>query len=64
MQINKLLEGIGSTIRVNDDELIDQDENGGQQYRLYFDDFNYESTDAAVQAALSGLGGRGKVYRS
>ena len=29
-QINKLLEGIGSTMKVNDDELIDQDENGGQ----------------------------------
>lgn len=64
VQINKLLEKIGSTIRVNDDELIDQDENGGQQYRLYFDDFNYESTDAAVQAALSGLDGSGKVYSS
>ena len=64
VQINKLLKEIGSTIRVNDDELIDQDENGGQQYRLYFDDFNYESTDAAVQAALSGLDGSGKVYSS
>ena len=64
VQINKLLEEIGSTIRVNDDELIDQDENGGQQYRLYFDDFNYKSTDAAVQAALSGLDGSGKVYSS
>lgn len=64
VQINKLLEKIGSTIRVNDDELIDQDENGGQQYRLYFDNFNYESTDAAVQAALSGLDGSGKVYSS
>lgn len=64
VQINKLLEGIGSTIRVNDDELIDQNNNGGQQYRLYFDDFNYESTDAAVQAALSGLDGSGKVYSS
>lgn len=64
VQINKLLDGIGSTIRVNDDELIDQNNNGGQQYRLYFDDFNYESTDAAVQAALSGLDGSGKVYSS
>lgn len=64
VQINKLLEGIGSTIRVNDDELIDQDENGGQQYRLYFDDFNYDSTDTAVQSALSGLEGSGKVYSS
>lgn len=64
VQINKLLEEIGSTIRVNDDELIDQDENGGQQYRLYFDDFNYDSTDTAVQSALSGLDGSGKVYSS
>ena len=59
-QINKLLDGIGSTMKVNDDELIDQDENGGQAYRLYFDDFNYDSTDAAVQAALAGLGGSDK----
>ena len=63
-QINNLLEGIGSTMTVNDDELIDQDENGGQPYRLYFDDFNYDSTDAAVQAALAGLEGSGKVYSS
>ena len=63
-QINKLLEGIGSTMKVNDDELIDQDENGGQAYRLYFDDFNYDSTDAAVQAALAGLKGSDKVYSS
>ena len=51
-------------MKVNDDELIDQDENGGQAYRLYFDDFNYDSTDAAVQAALAGLGGSDKVYSS
>ena len=63
-QINKLLEGIGSTLKVNDDELIDQDENGGQAYRLYFDDFNYDSTDPVVQAALAGLAGSGKVYSS
>ena len=63
-QINNLLEGIGSTMTVNDDELIDRDENGGQAYRLYFDDFNYDSTDAAVQAALAGLEGSGKMYSS
>ena len=44
-QANSLLEGIGSTMRINDDELIDQDDNGGQPYRLYFDDFNYDSSD-------------------
>ena len=63
-QINKLLEDIGATMRVNDDELIDQKENGGQSYRLYFDDFNFGSTDAAVQAALAGLEGSDKVYSS
>ena len=63
-QINSLLSGIGSTMQVNDDELIDQDENGGQPYRLYFDDFNDSSTDPAVQAALAGLEGSGKVYSS
>ena len=54
-QANKLLEAIGSTMRVNDDELIDQDENGGQPYRLYFDDFNTASTDPAVQQVLKAL---------
>ncbi len=63
-QINKLLEGMGATMKVNDDELIDQDENGGQAYRLYFDDFHFESTDSAVQAALAGLEGSDKVYSS
>ena len=63
-QINNLLSGIGSTMKVNDDELIDQVENGGQPYRLYFDDFNYGSTDEAVQAALAGLEGSDKVYSS
>src|SRR5699024_5863303 len=54
-QVNNLLEGIGSTMRVNDDELIDTNENGGQPYRLYFDDFNTESTDPAVQQVLEGV---------
>lgn len=63
-QINKLLSGMGSTMRVNDDELIDQDDNGGQAYRLYFNDFNYSSEDSAVQAALAGLEGSDKVYSS
>ncbi len=54
-QANKLLAAIGSTMRVNDDELIDQDENGGQPYRLYFDDFNTESTDPVVQEVLAGV---------
>lgn len=63
-QINNLLTGIGSSMRVNDDELLDQNENGGQPYRLYFDDFNYDSPDEAVQEALAGLEDSGKVYSS
>src|SRR5699024_259282 len=63
-QANALLEGIGSTMRINDDELIDQDENGGQPYRLYFNDFNYESTDPAVQSILSGVKESGLAYSS
>ncbi len=63
-QANKLLEAIGSTMRVNDDELIDQDENGGQPYRLYFNDFNTQSTDPAVQQVLEGVVESGLAYSS
>lgn len=63
-QANKLLEGMGSTMRINDDELIDQDENGGQPYRLYFDDFNYDSTDPAVRSILEGVAESGLAYSS
>lgn len=63
-QANKLLEGIGSTMRVNDDELIDQDDNGGQPYRLYFDDFNTDSTDPTVQQVLEGVTDSGLAYSS
>lgn len=63
-QANKLLEGIGSTMQINDDELIDQDENGGQPYRLYFDDFNYDSTDPAVRSILEGVAESGLTYSS
>ena len=55
---------MGSTMRINDDELIDQDENGGQPYRLYFDDFNYDSTDPAVQSILEGVAESGLTYSS
>ena len=63
-QANNLLEDIGSTMRVNDDELIDQDENGGQPYRLYFDDFNTDSTDPIVQQVLEGVVDSGLDYSS
>ena len=63
-QVNKLLEAIGTTMRVNDDELIDQDDNGGQPYRLYFDDFNTGSTDPVVQEVLKGVVDSGLRYSS
>lgn len=41
-QGNRVLEAIGSNLRFNDDEVIDNVSNGGQNYRLYFD--KYTST--------------------
>lgn len=41
-QLNKILEAVGTNLRVNDDEVADYDNNGGQFYRLYFD--RYTST--------------------
>lgn len=45
-QINPILEAMGSTLRLNDDEVLDDDTeyNGGstQTYRVYMDDFNTE----------------------
>lgn len=38
-QNNKVLEAIGTNLRVNDDEVIDNTTNGGQTYRLAFDKF-------------------------
>ena len=42
-QGNSVLEAIGAKIRFNDDQATDDVENGGQSYRLYFDDYNTES---------------------
>ena len=46
-QINPILEAMGSTLRLNDDEVLDDDENhnGGseQLYRVYMTDFNTEA---------------------
>ena len=63
-QANKMLSGIGSTMRINDDELIDTDDNGGQPYRLYFDDYNYDATDPFVQKILTGVKESGLKYSS
>lgn len=40
---NKILEAIGSTIRVNSDEVIDDTHNGGQAYRLYPTNYKADS---------------------
>ncbi|MDY3362136.1 MAG: CehA/McbA family metallohydrolase [Clostridium celatum] len=42
-QGNSVLEAIGAKIRFNDDQATDDVENGGQSYRLYFNDYNTES---------------------
>jgi hypothetical protein len=38
-QGNKILEAIGSSLRFNDDEVVDNISNSGQAFRLYFDDY-------------------------
>lgn len=49
-QLNKLLEAIGSSMRIHDDEAYDEVNNGGQAYRLYPTEFNTDSkwTDGIV----------------
>ncbi|MCD8147796.1 MAG: CehA/McbA family metallohydrolase, partial [Clostridiales bacterium] len=42
-QQNKLLEALGSSMSLNDDEAYDVENNGGQAYRLYLEKFNMES---------------------
>ena len=42
-EINKILEAIGATTRLNSDEMCDDEKNGGQNYRLYFTEFNTDS---------------------
>ncbi len=48
---NKLLAAIGSTIRMNSDEVYDEVNNGGQAYRLYPTNFNMDSKFMAGIAA-------------
>ncbi len=43
VQLNKLLNAVGSSMTVNDDEAMDDEKNGGQPYRLYPETFNTES---------------------
>jgi len=42
-QQNKLLEALGSQVRVSDDEIKDDEINGGQPQRLYFTKYNLEN---------------------
>lgn len=46
-ETNKLLEAIGSTIRMNSDEAYDEENNGGQPYRLYYQTVNKDSEHLA-----------------
>lgn len=51
VQGNSVLEAIGSNLRFNDDEVVDNTSNGGQPYRLYFDNYvgtKYHLTDNLV----------------
>lgn len=44
-QMNRLLEGIGATSRLNNDEVIDNTQKlNNQNFRLAFDDYNMDST--------------------
>jgi len=49
-QINKILDAIGTNLIVNDDEVVDYTNNGGQEYRLYFD--RYVSTKYNLTANI------------
>ena len=43
-QGNSVLQAIGANIRFNDDQATDDNNNGGQAFRLYFTNYNTEST--------------------
>ena len=40
---NAVLEALGSSLRIGDDATYDDDYNGGQAYRLYFNTYNYDN---------------------
>lgn len=44
VQGNIVLNAIGAKVRFNDDQATDYENNGGQEYRLYFDTYNTDST--------------------
>lgn len=43
-QGNSVLEAVGATLRFNDDQLVDDENNSNQNYRLYFDGYNTKSS--------------------
>ncbi len=43
VQINKLLAAIGATTRINNDEVVDEVNNGGQKFRVYLTNVNMGS---------------------
>ncbi|WIV12089.1 CehA/McbA family metallohydrolase [Proteiniborus sp. MB09-C3] len=51
IQGNKLLNAIGSNIIFNSDQVVDYTQNGGQQYRLYFN--TYTSTKYKLTSGLN-----------
>lgn len=53
-QSNKVLEAIGSNMRFNDDQVIDNTTNGGQAYRLYFS--NYTGSKYGLTTGLDQIG--------
>ena len=40
---NAVLEALGSSLRIGDDATYDDDYNGGQAYRLYFNTYNFDN---------------------
>ncbi|WP_159033376.1 CehA/McbA family metallohydrolase [Ethanoligenens harbinense] len=55
-QINNLLTGIGATARVRADEMKDDVTNGGQNYRLYLQ--NFSSTASLLNGVVTGSSGQ------
>lgn len=45
VQANKVLEAIGANLRINDDEVIDGENNEGQEYRLMFTNYTSSKFD-------------------
>ncbi|MGL5314009.1 MAG: CehA/McbA family metallohydrolase [Peptostreptococcaceae bacterium] len=42
-QGNAVLEAVGAKLRFNDDQVVDDDDNGGQPYRVYLNNYNLDS---------------------